>query len=191
MIIQFAMYYLSFLPLWVSIIIINGISIVRNDRCLWIERISIPVILFGIIISSLIVYKWITKKGKQNREIYTIESAKEVKFITAEFLMSYVFPLLAFDFTQWDGILLFLLFFSAFGFLVYRHNYFCTNIALELCKYKVYECELKTGVQTISKRVVSRKELDSLTGKKIRTRKYNNDYHFEVGVEWERERCNA
>ncbi len=132
MIIQLSMYYLSFLPLWVSIIIIDWISIIRNDRCLWIERISIPVIVSGIIISSMIVYKWITKKEKQNRETYTVENAKEVKFITAEFLMSYVFPLFTFDFTQWDGILLFVLFFSAFCFLVCNHNYFCTNIALEL-----------------------------------------------------------
>ena len=183
MIFEFAMYYLSFLPLWASIIIIDVISIARNDSCLWTEKMSIPVIMLGIIISSVVAYKWITKKGSQNRETYELKSAKEERFVTAEFLMSYVLPLFAFDFTQWDGVLLFALFFGVFWFLVHRHKYFCTNLALELCKYKVYDCELKTGTQTINKQVLSRKELDGMAGKIIRTRKFNNDYHFEVGVQ--------
>lgn len=183
MIFEFAMYYLSFLPLWVSIIIIDVISIARNDSCLWTEKISIPVILFGIIFCSVVAYRWITKKGNQNRETYELKSAKEERFVTAEFLMSYVLPLFAFEFTQWDGVVLFALFFGVFWFLVHRHKYFCTNLALELCKYKVYDCELITGKQTITKQVASRKELDGMAGKTIRTRKFNNDYHFEVGVQ--------
>ena len=183
MIFEFAMYYLSFLPLWASIIIIDVISIARNHSCLWTEQISIPVIVLGIIISSVVAYKWITKKGYQNRETYELKTAKEERFVTAEFLMSYVLPLFAFDFTSWDGVLLFVLFFGVFWFLVRRHKYFCTNLALEICGYRVYDCELKTGAQTINKQVVSRKELDGMAGKKIRTRKFNNDYHFEVEVE--------
>ena len=103
--------------------------------------------------------------------------------MTAEFLISYVLPLFAFDFTKWDGVILFILFFGVFWFLVHRHKYFCTNIALEICKYRVYECELKQYNQVIHKRVVSRNELDGMVGKKIRTRKYNNDFHFEIGLE--------
>lgn len=33
------------------------------------------------------------------------------------------------------------------------------------------------------KTVISRKELDGMAGQKIHTRKFNNDYHFEMGVE--------
>ncbi|WP_044932800.1 hypothetical protein [Oribacterium sp. NK2B42] len=183
MIFEFAMYYLSFLPLWISIIIIDIISIVRNDGNLWTERISVPAVIIGIIICLVVAYKWINEKGTQNRETYIIERAREERFVTAEFLMTYVLPLFAFEFTQWDGMMLFLLFFGIFWFLVYRHKYFCTNLALEICGYRVYECELKSGNQTIIKRVVSRKELDGMGGKTIRTRKFNNDYHFEVGRE--------
>lgn len=183
MIFEFSMYYLSFLPLWISIIIIDAVNLGRGTANRWTEIISILVIMLGIIACSIIAYKWLTKKGNINREKYKIEKAKEERFVTAEFLMSYVLPLFAFDFTQWDGVLLFSLFFSIFWFLVHRHKYFCTNLALEICKYRVYECELQIGKETISKLVASRNELDGLVGATIRTRKFNNDYHFEVGVE--------
>ena len=183
MIFEFSMYYLSFLPLWISIIVIDVISLGRGTENKWTEIISIPIIMLGIVLCSIVSYKWLTKKGNVNREKYRIEKAKEERFVTAEFLMSYVFPLYAFDFTQWDGVILFGLFFLIFYFLVHRHQYFCTNLALEICKYRIYQCDLKIEKVIISKRVVSRNELDGLVGKIVRTRKFNNDYHFEVGVE--------
>ena len=182
MMFEFSMYFLSFLPLWLSVILIDVFSIIRNDVNLWTEFISIPAIIIGVLLCSVFVYSWIKKKGFQNRESYELRSAKEERFLTAEFIMAYVLPLFAFDFTQCDGVALFLLFFLILWFLVYRHKYFCINLALEICKYRVYECELYIGGQTISKRVVSRKELDGLCGKKVRTKKFNNDYHFEVEI---------
>lgn len=182
MIFEFSMYYLSFLPLWLSVILMDAISIIRNEDDIWTEIISIPVIIVGTLVCSLFVYGWIKKKGFQNKETYELKVAKEERFLTAEFIMSYVLPLFAFDFTQWDGVTLFVLFFGIFWFLVYRHKYFCTNLALEICKYRVYECELGIGDQIICKRVVSRNELDGICGKTIRTKKFNNDYHFEVEI---------
>ena len=180
MIFEFAMYFLSFLPLWMSIVLIDLVNMIRDDNNLWTERLSIVSIVAGIIICSIATWKWLHESGSQNREKYEIISASEERFITAEFLMSYVLPLFAFDFTKWDGALLFLLFFGVFYFLVHRHRYFCTNLALEICGYRIYECKLKTGNQTISKLVVSRKELNEMGGFTIRTRKFNDDYHFVV-----------
>lgn len=182
MMFEFSMYFLSFLPLWLSIIMIDVFSIIRNNNNLLIEFISIPVIIGGVLICSIIVYGWIKKKGFQNRETYELRMAKEERFLTADFIMAYVLPLFAFDFTRYDGVALFLLFFIILWILVYRHKYFCTNLVLEICKFRIYECELYTDGQTISKRVVSRKELDGLCGKRMRTKKFNNDYHFEVEI---------
>ena len=39
--------------------------------------------------------------------VLTINDAKESKTITAEFLLSYILPLFAFDFTQWDEVVKF------------------------------------------------------------------------------------
>jgi len=180
MIFEFAMFFLSFLPLWLSIIFMDLINMIRDSKNLWTEKLSVVGVLSGIIICSFVTWKWLHKDGSQNREKYEIISAKEERFITAEFMMTYVLPLFAFDFTRWDGVVLFLLFFYVFWFLVHRHKYFCTNLALEIFGYRIYECELKNGNQTLSKLVVSRNELNAMAGSTIRTRKYNNDYHFEV-----------
>ncbi len=44
---------------------------------------------------------------------------------------------------------------------------------------------MKTGRQTIEKRIVSK--IEFAKGDKIRTKKFNNDYHFAVEVEKEGE----
>lgn len=183
MIFEFSMYFLSFLPLWVSILIIDVVNCTREEENLGTEKLSIALILLGILVFSFIAWRWLTRKSSQNREKYILEYAKEERFITAEFLMTYVIPLFAFDFTRWDGMVLFLWFFIVFGVLVHRHKYFCTNLALEFCGYRVFDCRLAISGQTISKHIVSRNELVGYIGKTIRTQKYNDDYHFEVNVE--------
>ena len=85
-----------------------------------------------MIICIIVTEIVLNKKETINREEYILVSASDEKFITAEFLMTYVLPLFAFDFTKWDGVVLFLFFFLIFGVLVHRHKYFCTNIYLEL-----------------------------------------------------------
>ena len=77
MIFEFAMYYLSFLPLWVSVIFIDAVNCFRETKNLWTETLSIVVIVIGIIVCSVITWKWLTKGTLQNCETYTIKSAKE------------------------------------------------------------------------------------------------------------------
>lgn len=182
MILDFFMYFLAFSPLWISVVFIDIISIARHETQLWTEKISILVIIFLMLVSAVVVNKWIKKKCVLNVERYELKAAREERFLTAEFVMSYVFPLFVFDFTRWDGVVQFLVFFCLLGFLVYRHSYFCTNLFLEIMGYKVYECQLERGECSINKRVVSKKDLSGLCGKNIRTKKFNNDYHFEVNV---------
>ena len=183
MIFQFAIYFLSFVPLWISILFVDIISCLRNDNYLLTEIISMIVIPVGMIISSVIVWNRLSSKRskrKQNMESYVIEAAKEERFGAAEFLMAYVLPFFAFDFTLWDGTVLFLIFFFILWTLVYRHKYFCVNFAMEIFGYRVYECELKNGKQIISKYIVSQQQLELKCGETIKTQKFNNDYHFDI-----------
>ena len=180
MMFRLAMYYLSFLPLWISIIFIDVVECIQDDHNLWTENISIAMIVVGLIGAGFTVYRWIRKGKRQNREKYIVENIKEERFGAAEFLMSIVLPLFAFDFTKWDGAVLFVFFFSVFGFITIRHNYFCTNLALEIFGYRVYECQMKSGGQSIVKKIVSRTKLAK--GDKICTKKFNNDVHFVVEV---------
>lgn len=43
--------------------------------------------------------------------------------ITAEYLLSYILPLFAFDFTKWDEVVKFLIFFLTFSYLCIRHGH--------------------------------------------------------------------
>ncbi len=192
MIFEISVYYLSCLPLWLSIFFIDVVSLCRGTEHGWTEWLSIDAILLATAMCGIYTYLWIKGAETPAGEKYIIDKAKEERFAAVEFMMSYVFPLFAFEFTQWDGVVLFLIFFGCFGFLVHRHRIFSTNPVMELLGYRVYECDLKpykpaAGKEKIKgqseifkKSIVSRHELDGMPGCMIRTKIINNDYQFET-----------
>ena len=111
----------------------------------------------------------------------TINDAKESKTITAEFLLSYILPLFAFDFTQWDEVVKFLIFFLIFGFLCIRHNNFSVNIILELMHYRMYECKLMNadGME-VERTVISKNILSTSKGKDVQVKILNNEYYLDL-----------
>ena len=121
---SFSMYFLSFFPLWISVLFLDIKSIAEGKSHVWTEKISIILIL-GITLASLVILMVIIKsKNKNGSQIYTIVEATEEKTVTADFLLSYILPLFAFDFTVWDEVVQFLIFFVVFAFLSIRHNRF-------------------------------------------------------------------
>ncbi|WP_147338108.1 hypothetical protein [Ruminococcus sp. AF17-22AC] len=95
----------------------------------------------------------------------------------AEFLMSFIFPMFAFDFTNHQGAVLFLVFFIIFGWLCIKHNYFCVNVVLEVMGYKIYNCKYKNeDNELVEKKILSKKYLKKNVGEKIRVRYLNNEY---------------
>ena len=117
----------------------------------------------------------------KNQQEYRIIVAKEEKTITAEYLLSYILPLFAFDFTVWDEVILFLVFFSVFAFLSIRHNHFSVNILLELMHYRFYSCKLENedGI-SISKIVICQDILSARIGGIISARSINNEYFVKL-----------
>ena len=176
-----SLYFVSFLPLWISVIFIDLKSIVGGATERWTEIISITCILVGMLISLIVLMVELTTHGKEGSTEYQLVKAKEAKTITAEFLLSYILPLFAFDFTQWDQVVLFLIFFCVLGFLCIRHNYFSVNIVLELVKFRFYECCLKNsdGIE-IEGVVLSQRRLNGEVGKNVYLKQINNDYRLDV-----------
>lgn len=181
MLFQWSMYYLSFAPLWVSAIFIDVMSLVRGTESPWVERLSITIIpVFFIISTAIMLIKFRPIKIGSDKK--NLERAKEEKLITAEFLATFIIPLLAFDFTTWEGMALFLFFFIVFGCLCVRHNYFCTNIMLDVFGYRIYDCkvvdnhDVKSETKIISKRNLS---LVTAAGMTIYVKGLNNDYGFD------------
>ena len=123
------MFYLSFFPLWLSIVFIDIKSIIQNSSNLWTEWSSLICMTIGFVMSWSVLWYTIHTKSI-GTHTFILKEAKEEKIISTEFLLSYVLPLFAFDFTKWDQVVLFLIFYITMNFLCIRHNYFSVNIVL-------------------------------------------------------------
>ena len=173
----FCMFFLSFSPLWVSVLFIDIKSICEENINIWTEIISVSLIMITSIISFIVLKFALNPKDTKNLQEYTIIVAKEEKTISVEFLLSYILPLFAFDFPIWSEAVLFLVFFSVFAFLSIRHNHFSVNILLELMHYRFYSCDLENedGV-SIQKTIICKEDLSAQIGGIVSTRPINNEY---------------
>lgn len=107
--------------------------------------------------------------------------AKEEKTISAEYLLSYILPLFAFDFTQWSQVVLFLIFFITLGFLCIKHNYFSVNIILELVNFKFYKCTLENEDEKKTEQIVlSHRKLNGCIGDTIYLKSLNNECKLDI-----------
>lgn len=177
MLFQLSMYFLSFFPLWISVLFMDGLSIARNTENLYTEWLSIIAIVVGLAVALAIMRNGLNGKKQDDCDRYELKESEEEKFITAEFLMSYIFPLFAFDFTVWDQVVLFLIFFLLFGFLCVRHNYFCVNIILDMQRYRIYRCTLENeDGKRVEKKVISRRVLKKGIATQVYFKALNNDY---------------
>lgn len=173
----FCMFFLSFCPLWISVLFIDIKSICEGNASIWTEIISVSLILITSIIALIVLMFALNPKDTKGAQEYTIITAKEEKTITAEFLLSYILPLFAFDFTIWSEVVLFLIFFSVFAFLSIRHNHFSVNILLELMHYRFYSCDLKNEDDVcIRKTVICQEILSAQIGGTVTARSINNEY---------------
>ena len=159
----------------------NAMSIIHgsnNTGVEWASIFSIPIVF----VLSLIIMLHRFRPGITGSQKYIVKTAKEEKLLTVEFLFSFVFPLFAFDFTKWESVVLFLFFFLLFGYLCTSHNYFCTNIMLDIYHYKIYSCELVDNHVTIQKKVISKRELTACCDDTIYAKGLNNDYFIDCSL---------
>lgn len=177
LLISASMFFVSFSPLWLSVIFIDVMSISSGVPNIWTEYLSIGAILFFFIISVIIMMIGLNPMDTQNAQPFTIVEAKDEKAITSEFLLSYILPLFAFDFTRWQQVTLFLLFFMTLAFLCVRHNYYSVNIVLELLGYRFYRCDLENEDSICTSRlIISKFQLNGHKSKKVLLRSLNNEY---------------
>lgn len=182
---SFSMFFLSFLPLWISVVFLDGKNILDGTPYIGTEMIGIMLILIGLILSLICLMTLFDTKKQNGVQPYVLASATEEKTITSEFLLSYILPLVAFDFTVWYEVVLFLVFFIVFAFLSIRHNHFSVNIVLELLGYRFYSCALDVEGIPIYKMIISKEKLTVKINDKLYIRPVNNEYsvHIDTGKE--------
>lgn len=178
--VSFSMYFLSFVPLWITVLFIDIKSLIDGGGDKWTEIIGITGIVFGFFISVAILFvKFFVSDDE--KYTYKIQDARESKTITAEFLLSYILPLFAFDFTQWDEVVKFLIFFFIFGYLCIRHSYFSVNIILEIIHYRMYACKLlNADGKEVERIIISRNMLSTNKGKDVQVKILNNEYYLDL-----------
>lgn len=175
------LYFMSFLPLWISIAFIDIKSCIDNSDNLCTEKISISFILMASIISLVVLLFAFCTNSKEGSTKVLIKNASEDKTITSEYLLSYILPLFAFDFTKWDQVVLFLVFYLTLGYLCIRHNHFSVNVWLEILNYKMFTCELENEDNTIVQRkIISQRTLNSHKGEYVYLKSLNNEIKIDI-----------
>lgn len=176
------MYYLAFTPLWILVILTDIFSIMDMKLIYTRKKQVFRFSLEHFLVALHIVRKELTSEKVDNVQPMHLKNVKEEKFAVAEFMMSFVFPMFAFDFTKYQGVLLFSVFFLIFGWLCIKHNYFCVNVVLEIMKYKIYDCECaNTDKIKYAKKILSNRSLIEQSNTMVLTRRINNEYLFDCG----------
>lgn len=175
----FSLYVLSFAPLWISILFIDLLSIIKGGTSIVTELISIILIPVCFIAAFGITLRKLNEKNGSSKRI--LMKAKVKKLITSEFLLSYILPLFAFDFTRWDQVIIFLIFFFTIALLIIKHHYFSENVVLEWMGYRFFECELKgESDRTIVQTVISKNNLAFREQQEIEVKSFNNDMMQDI-----------
>ena len=159
------MFFTSFLPLWFSIIVFDlwgiiyysieyiPINLQWNKNILnfisgiLVEIITICVLLTCSAISVHGINKEIEEQDKNPTPASgTITRAKRANKLTAEFLLAYILPMIAFDYGELKQIALFIVYFAVLSFLCIRNSNVYTNILLEIKGYKMYDCDIRCNI---------------------------------------------
>lgn len=187
------MFVTSFIPLWVSIIIFDVWDIVYNATTVFpkdgnliyrlfcfvcdnmISFVSIVIIITIVIISILGINKFLkVREYSDHNPTGTIFKVQKANKLSSEFLLAYILPLIAFDFSNLKSIVLFLTYFAILAFLCIRNNNIYTNIFLEFKKYRIYLCDIERCVPGDKKvtyhdsMIISRDDLTLLEDKHIK-----------------------
>lgn len=199
------MFVTSFLPLWISIIITSLWSIVIKWNCLKkikginlnqhirllissqkIELSLVIVILCMLIISLISINTFINRQENiYPKPIGIIKSGRRANKLSSEFLLAYILPMIAFDYSNLKDIVLFLVYFVVLAFLCIRNNNIYTNIYLEFKGYKMYTCDIECKI--VEKNyiyeeclIISKMNLASKTNHPIRYFDFDNYIYIKL-----------
>lgn len=141
------MFITSFIPLWLSIIINDILTIIffndSNSNC--VQILSIVIIIILVFSSVWRINSFINERLIKNKHYLSkgkIEKAKKANKLSSEFLLAYILPMIAFDFNSMHDIILFVVYFSVLAYLCIKNDNIYTNIFLEFKGYSIYVCDL-------------------------------------------------
>lgn len=199
------MFVTSFLPLWLSIIIIDiwdafeyglekwnadsdvvtNLANIVTAKWLNFALVCLLIILCGVAIIWLNNFLKKKKKRSDRAEKSKIIKARKERLLSSEYLLAYVLPLVAFDFSALRDVIVFIIFFSVLAFLCVRNDNIYTNIFLELKGYKLYMCDIERVLVDKNKVVndvlfLSKNDLRQRTNGSIPVVEFSNDIFINL-----------
>ena len=158
------MFVTSFIPLWFTIVFIDvwdvavafkeswkeNCKFIQNlwvcMQCCAVQIISIVALLVITLISIIGVETFINKREKTYNDKAVIKTAKKESSLSTEYLLTYILPLIAFDFGELKDVIIFSIFVGVIAFLCIKNNNIYTNLYLEFRKYKIYTCTIERRI---------------------------------------------
>lgn len=106
------------------------------------------IIILALVLSSMIGIKiFLNNKNRSvNKHKGTLRRARRANKLSSEFLLAYILPMIAFDYSNLKNIVLFLIYFIVLAVLCIRNSNVYTNIYLEFLGYKMYYCDIECPV---------------------------------------------
>lgn len=176
--------FMNFLPLWIVVVWRDIRSIYTQNINLGAEWCGVIGCACGTLIALSVVILGLLGKKKQSYKKVVLKTALEEKSLTLEVLLTYMFPLLTFDFRMWTSLVEFLIFFALVSFLTIRHNLITGNVFLELLGYRIYSCKFSN--RTDECYLLARRYLGGEEGSELMVATLND----EVEVMFEQKRDN-
>lgn len=143
-----SMFFLSFTPLWICVAFLNVMSLYTDRTNPYTEIIGMILLGVGLTISTVSIWKTMRRERGQNYERFSVVTAEKDTVSTTTYLLSNALPLLAFDFTKWQSVVTFLIIFGSLALLCLLHHRYDSNICMEVCGYRMYNCWLNNDFET-------------------------------------------
>ena len=147
--------------------------------------ISVIIILIVSLISINGINSFIKTRQKVKNNYAVIKGAKKESRLTTEYLLSYILPLIAFDFGSLRDVILFLIFFAVLAILCIKNNNLYTNFYLEIWHYKIYTCDI--GISIMDKEneylncfVLSKEDLTQNIGETLNVWEFENQHSYII-----------
>lgn len=159
------MFITSFIPLWLSIMVSDIWSIVESGINNWLYEDNVLLnvtnicktnwvcIAVVLIIGTLMIISIVSmnqflkdKRGNNQPPKIKIKKATRANKLSSEFLLAYILPMIAFDFTEPKSVVIFVIYFGMLAFLCIRNSNVYTNIWLEFKGYRMYLCDLEASI---------------------------------------------
>ena len=185
----------SFIPLWVSVLFLLAWDVLpfsySSFACLFKAKGSVlilaAIIMSIAVVSIIAVIRFIVLKRKPNESSGTgkIIAARKSSTLVTDFLLTYIMPLIAFDFTSIRDIVLFFVYFALIAFLNIRNGNVYTNILFEFMGYRVYVCDIERNVagrmhEYKDCTVISRKSLTGRIEQDFTFYDFDNDIYIDL-----------